>query len=65
MESYHAICRVEMFGLYIGEKLEKCECTANEIREILSVSFGMVTKKKVWVEKHVRRKARKNERADY
>lgn len=54
----------ETFGLYLGEKLGKCECTANEIREISSVSFGMA-KKEVWPEKHVRRRARKNERADY
>lgn len=31
-----------------GEKLGKCECTAGEIPEISSVSFGMVTKKEVW-----------------
>jgi len=54
-----------MLGPYMGEKLRKCERTADEIREISSVSFGIAAKKKVWSEKHIHRRARKNERADY
>jgi len=36
-----------MLGPHMGEKLRKCECMADEIREISSVSFGIAAKKKV------------------
>lgn len=67
--NYRAIrprCAERKRSVYTWAKSSgKYECTADEIREISSVSFGMATKKEEWPEKHVRRRVRKNERADY